>query len=65
MVTYEIVKHIGKAGDKEVNLVSWNGNTPKIDIREWYEDHTKCRKGITLTDEEAKALYEVLKGRYE
>ena len=63
-MTYEIVAKIGKAGKKEVNLVSWNGSPAKIDIREWYEDD-RCGKGITLTDDEARELYETLKGRYE
>ena len=63
-ITYEIVGHIGKAGKREVNLVSWNGKPAKVDIREWYEDG-RCSKGITLTDAEAKELYEALKGRDE
>lgn len=64
-ITYEIVGKIGKVGKREVNLVSWNGKPAKVDIREWYDDHSKCGKGVTLTDAEAKELYETLKGRYE
>ena len=41
---------------KEVNLVSWAGRKAKFDIREWNEDHTKCSRGITLTDEEMERL---------
>lgn len=73
--TYEITAYVGTLSTKEdrsgttwareVNIVSWNGNTPKVDIREWNEDHTKMSKGITLTEAEGKKLYEVLKGRYE
>ena len=62
-VTYEIVDHIGMAGKKEINLVSWNDKPAKIDIREWA--NSIPRRGITLTEEEASELYEVLKGRYE
>lgn len=67
---YEIVKHIatlGEANDRtlEVNLVSWNKRPAKIDIRRWDKDHTFMGKGVALTDEEAKALLEALKGRYE
>lgn len=40
----------------ELNLVSWNGNEPKYDIRSWNDDHTKMGKGITLTDEELRIL---------
>lgn len=30
------------------------------DIRDWAPEHEKMGKGITLTDEEAKALLELL-----
>lgn len=67
---YEIVEPIavlGRANDRtiEVNMVSWNGRPAKVDIRRWSEDHTFMGKGIALTEEEAKALYMALKGRYE
>ena len=41
---------------KELNLVSWNGNEPKYDIRSWSSDHTKMGKGITFSKEELTAL---------
>lgn len=41
---------------KELNYVSWNGNSPKLDIREWSPDHTHMAKGITLRYEEARLL---------
>ena len=34
---------------KELNLVAWNGNPAKFDIRDWNPDHTSMSKGITLT----------------
>lgn len=37
---------------KELNIVSWFGNPPKLDIRGWSDDHTKMTKGISLTEEE-------------
>lgn len=40
----------------EFNLVSWNGNEPKYDLRPWNEDHSKCGEGITLTEDELKKL---------
>lgn len=66
---YEIVEPIavlGRANDRtiEVNMVSWNGRPAKVDIRRWSEDHTFMGKGIALTEDEAKTLYEALKGRY-
>lgn len=67
---YEIVEHmavLGAPSDRqaEVNIVSWNGRPPKVDIRRWNEDHTFMGKGIALTDTEAEALYKALKERYE
>ena len=65
-IVYEIVKEIGVVADyttgwkKEVNLVSWNSNTPKIDIRDWNPDHEHMSRGITLHIEEAKKLQELL-----
>ena len=67
-VTCEIVEHIGtlstKANgwSKEVNIVVWNHNEPKIDIREWDESHIKMSRGVTLTKEETVALLDTLKG---
>jgi hypothetical protein len=61
--TFEITEHIGvlktnaSGWSKEFNVVSWNGNPGKFDIREWSEDHKKMSKGITLTDREAKMLH--------
>ena len=50
---YEIVEHIGvisesaKGWTKELNKISWNGGTPKYDIREWAPEHEKMGKGMT------------------
>jgi len=60
--TKEIKKHYGilsktdKGWTTEVNLVSWNGNQPKVDIRSWSPDHEKAGKGVTLTDGEVQKL---------
>ena len=57
-ISYEVVERIGvisenaKGWTKELSFVSWNGNAPKLDIREWAEDHGRMSKGITLTEEE-------------
>ena len=45
---------------KEVNLVSWNGNEPKVDIREWSPDHERMSRGVALTDAEAEQLCMIL-----
>ncbi len=65
-VTYDIVKHIGviretpRGYKKEVNLVSWNGGKPKIDIRDWSPDHKRMSKGIALTEEDSQAVAELI-----
>ena len=53
-IQYSITEHIGtictfKSGwTMELNLVSWNGNRAKFDIRSWSPDHKTFGKGITL-----------------
>ena len=41
-------------------MISWNGAAEKYDIRDWAPEHEKMGKGITLSQEEAEALYELL-----
>ena len=63
---YEIIEEIGvlstspKGWQKELNKISWNGGTPKYDIRDWAPDHEKMGKGITLTEEEVERLKSLL-----
>jgi hypothetical protein len=66
-ITFNITKKIAllstgsKGWTKELNLVEWNGKPAKFDVREWSPDHERMGKGVTLNEEEAKALYEALK----
>ncbi len=61
-ITFTIKKHLLvlstgiKGWTKEVNIVSWNNRKPKLDIREWDENHEKMGKGITLNQEEVMEL---------
>ena len=66
---FDITEEIGeiskndKGYSKEVNLISYNGAKPKIDIRNWSideDDNKKMGKGITLTEDEAIKLMEIL-----
>lgn len=65
-INFDIVKHFGVISEekggwkKELNLVSWNGRTPKLDIRDWAPGHEKMGKGVTLTEGEAAQLAELL-----
>ena len=50
---------------KELNLVSYNGNPAKLDLRSWKrtEQGEKLLKGLTLTGEEASVLKQALNAR--
>ncbi len=67
-ITFEIVDHLlvlsesPRGWTREINIVSWNGRTPKVDIREWDECHEKMGKGITLSKAELLKLKELLNG---
>ena len=67
-INYEIKKHCGiirkmsnSDWTKELNIVSWNEQTPKYDIREWDGTHTRMSRGITFTKTELENLFEILK----
>ena len=64
--SYEIVEEIGvlsqnsRGWQKELNLVSWNGNPPKFDLRDRAPDPETMRKGATLSTDECAALKKLL-----
>lgn len=68
-ITFEIVEKIGviteypTGWNREINIVSWNGNEPKYDIREWSPDHERMSRGITLKEEELRTILHLLKNR--
>ena len=66
-VTCEIVEQVAvlstnpnTGGRTELNIVSWNGRAPKLEIRDWAPDYSKMSKGVTLSTAEARALKEAL-----
>ena len=65
-ITFEIKEHIGvlcvyhTGWKKELNLVSWNGNAPKYDIRDWDPDHERMSRGITLSEKEMGRVRQML-----
>jgi len=68
-ITFEIKEHIGvlcmyhTGWKKELNLVSWNGNAPKYDIRDWDPDHERMSRGITLSEKEMGRVRQMLDER--
>ena len=65
-IKYEVVEHIdvllesAKGWKKELNRISWNGNAPKYDIRDWAPNREKMGKGVTLSEEEFEALQQLM-----
>lgn len=61
-IKYEITEHLGVISEtsrgwtREVNMISWNGREPKVDVRDWSPDHAKMSKGLTFTKEELVEL---------
>lgn len=64
-MTMNVIKKIAvisgeeKGYRKELNLVSWNGREPKLDLRNWSPEG-QALKGLTMTEDEAKELRKVL-----
>ena len=58
--TYGVFDETESGWTKEVNLISWNGNEPKIDSRSWSPDHAKSSKIGTLSKEAAQRLGHIL-----
>ena len=65
-VTFEIMEHVGvletrsDGWTKEVNIVEWNRNDAKFDIRDWDPQHLRMRKGVTLRRDEAIEIAKIL-----
>ena len=63
---YEIVETVGvlsensKGWTKELNLIKWNDNAPKYDLRDWSPDHDRMGKGVTLSMDELATLKDIL-----
>ncbi|MGI6739841.1 MAG: PC4/YdbC family ssDNA-binding protein [Christensenellales bacterium] len=65
---YEIKEKIatisvkGKNDDfaMELNVISFNGNRPKYDLRNWKRSENLMLKGITMTAEELQTLKDTL-----
>ena len=66
-IRYEIINELGvipaEKGSMrlELNRISWNGNEPKYDLRRWSPNRDKMGTGVTMSERELIALYELLK----
>ena len=45
----------------ELNMVSWNGAAPKLDIHDWSPNHDRCTSRGTFTKDEALTFFRLLK----
>jgi len=65
-IKFELIEKIGvlstsaSGWTKELNLVSWNDQEPKYDLRDWSPDRQRRGKGVTLSKEELARLKELL-----
>lgn len=58
--TYGVFETTKSGWTREVNLISWNGKEPKIDIRTWSPDHSKSSKIGALSPETARRMAEII-----
>jgi len=58
--TKDVISKLSNGWCKELNIISWDGNEPKYDIREWNSSHNKTGNGITLSIKELKKLKAIL-----
>ncbi len=65
-ITYDIEQRIAvlstnaRGWERQLNLISWNGNPAKYDLRDWSPDGSRMSKGISLTAAELKTLKDIL-----
>ncbi len=63
---FKIIERISTISDEkdtwplELNLVSFNGEEPKYDLRRWNKNHTRMGRGTTLTLTELRNLFMVI-----
>ena len=64
-ISWEIVEHLGvistgnNGWSTELNLVAWNGNKPKYDVRGWDQDHEHMGRGVTLHEREFRKMIDL------
>lgn len=64
---YEVLEEISELGKvtpsgwgKVLTLTKFGENSAKLDIRSWNEDFSRMGKGISLSNDEAKDLFNAL-----
>ena len=64
-ITFEIREYLGVISKndsgwcKELNVISWNGQSPKYDLRDWDPHHERMSRGITLHPSEMRKMVDL------
>lgn len=64
-ITFEIREYLGviskhdSGWNKELNIISWNGQSPKYDLRDWDPHHERMSRGVTLYPGEMRKLVDL------
>ena len=58
-----VIKPYPTGWNRELNLVSWNGNPVTYDIRDWDPEHEHMSRGITLRPDEMRKILRLLEDR--
>ena len=60
IVFYGHVGSLGRVNErgwrKEMNICSWNNQTPMYDLRDWSPNHRRMSRGVQFTEEELSLL---------
>lgn len=65
-IKYKVVARLGVIDTyttgwrKEINLISWNGQPAKYDIRDWDSSHELMSRGVTLYEDEMKTMMQLV-----
>lgn len=66
-LSMDIQKKVGVVSESpsgwtlQLNFISGEGNEPKYDLRRWNPTMTSSGRGLTLTEEELRALFEIIR----
>lgn len=68
-INFKILEHIGTVRVRpsgwatELIIVRWNGDLGNNILRTWSPDHTRCEKGVRLSEEDLFILTQLLQKR--
>lgn len=64
-ITFEIREYLGviskheSGWNKELNIISWNGQAPKYDLRDWDPHHERMSRGVTMFPGEMRKVVDL------